>query len=65
MGLVLELGHIAVGAPLPVAVEDHMQMVQASGQHQGMNDVDVLAVAVHSVGVDRADGIPWMNVVVE
>ena len=47
MGPVSVPGHIAVGVPLPVAVEDQMQTVDASGQHQGMNGVGVMAVAVH------------------
>jgi len=41
------LGHIVVGVALLVAVEDQIRMVHASGQHQGMNGVDVVAVMVH------------------
>lgn len=44
MGPVSVPGHIVVGVPLPVVVEDQMQMVQAS---QGMNGVDVVVVMVH------------------
>lgn len=40
-------GHIVVGVPLPAVVEDQMQRVQASGQDQGMNGVDVVAVVAH------------------
>lgn len=64
MGPVSVPRHSAVGVALPVAVEDQMQMVHASGQHQGMNGVGLMAVAVHWAGVDKADGNPWLKVVV-
>jgi hypothetical protein len=47
MGPASEPGHIVVGVPLPVAVEDQIQMVQALGQYQGMSGVAVAVVAVH------------------
>lgn len=53
------LAHIVAGVALPVAVEDQIPMVQAS--HWGMNGVAVEAVTVQEVGVDMADGIPWMK----
>jgi len=49
-------GHIVVGVVLPVAVNGQIRMVQASGRHQGMDDVVVVVVTVWQPGVGKADG---------
>ena len=54
-------GHIVVGVVLPVAAKDQIRMVQASGRHQGMDDVAVAVVTVQQPGVGKADGTPWMK----
>ena len=47
MGPVSVPGHIVAGVALLGVAEDQMQMVQASGQNQGMNGVGVVAVVVY------------------